>query len=177
MEEKKRSVSANALNYGLIAGAAVIVYSLLLYIANLYMNQALGYVGYVILLGVMVWGTLDYRKKTEKGFMTYGQAFTSCFLIGLIAGILASVYMLVFAQFINPGLINEILDKARTQLQEKNLTEEQIEAALVYTRKFTSPLMMMIFGFLAYAVISAILSLLAAIFLKKDDPGATTSAL
>ena len=37
--------------------------------------------------------------------------------------------------------------------------------------------MMMIFGFLAYAVISAILSLLAAIFLKKDDPGATTSAL
>ena len=44
MEEKKTSVAGNALNYGLITGAVVIVYNLLLYITNLYMNQSLGLV-------------------------------------------------------------------------------------------------------------------------------------
>ncbi|MCX6286222.1 MAG: DUF4199 domain-containing protein [Bacteroidetes bacterium] len=177
MDEKKPSVASNALNYGLITGAVLIVYSLLLYIANLYMNKSLGYISYLFLLGGMVWGTLEYRKKAANGFLTYGQAFTSCFLIGLIAGILGAVYMFIFAQFINPGLINEIIDQARVSMQGKNLTDDQIETALDYTRKFTSPILMMIFGFILYAIISAILGLLAAIFLKKPDPNATASSL
>jgi len=177
MEEKKRSLSSNALNYGLITGAVLIVYSLLLYIANLYLNKTLGYVGYVFLLGGMVWGTLEYRKKAANGFLTYGQAFNSCFLIGLFAGILAAIYMFVFAQFINPGLINEIIDQAKASFQDKNMTDDQIETALDYARKFTSPIMMMIWALVGYTIVSLILGLLAAIFLKKADPNAPTSAL
>jgi len=177
MEEKKPSPSGNALNYGLITGAVLIVYSLLLYIANLYLNKSLGYVGYVFLLGGMVWGTLEYRKKVTNGFLTYGQAFSSCFLIGLFAGILGAIYMFIFAQFINPGFVNEIIEQARIQMQAKNLTDDQIETALSYTRKFTSPVMMMIWGLVGYALVSVVLGLLAAIFLKKEDPNATASSL
>ena len=177
MEEKKPSVTGNALNYGLITGAVLIVYSLLLFIVNLYLNKTLGYISFVFLLGGMVWGTLEYRKTAGNGFLTYGQAFNSCFLIGLFAGVLGAIYAFVFAQYIHPGYVNEIIDQARIQLQEKNLSDDQIESALDSTRKFTSPLLMMIFGLLGYAIISAILGLLAAIFLKKVDPSAPTSAL
>jgi len=177
MEEKKPSSAANALNYGLITGAVLIVYSLILYIANLYLNKSLGYVGYVFLLGGMVWGTLEYRKKAVNGFLTYGQAFSSCFLIGLFAGILGSIYMFIFAQFINPGFVNEIIDQARVSMQGKNMTDDQIETALEYTRKFTSPVMMMIWGLVGYTLISLVLGLIAAIFLKKVDANATTSSL
>ena len=177
MEEKKQSVVANALNFGLITGAVVIVYSLLLYIANLYMNRSLGFVAYVLLLGGMVWGTLEYRKKSMNGFMTYGQAFSSCFLIGLFAGILATIYMFVFVQYIHPGLVNEVIEQTRIKLQEQNMTEDQIESALDYTRKFTTPIMMTIWGLVGYSLISLMLALVAAIVLKKPDPNAQTSAL
>ena len=178
MEEKKRSVSANALNYGLITGAVMIVFNLILFISNLYMNRTLGYIGYVFMLGGMVWGTLEYRKKLENGFMTYGEALTSCFLIGLFAGILGVIYIVIFAKFINPGFINEIVEQARAQMQSKNnLTEDQIETALDYTKKFTTPVWMAIWGLLGSAFMSLILGLLAAIFLKKVDPNAPKSAL
>ena len=177
MEEKKQSVVANALNFGLITGAVVIVYSLLLYIANLYMNRSLGFVAYVLLLGGMAWGTLEYRKKSMNGFMTYGQAFSSCFLIGLFAGILATIYMFVFVQYIHPGLVNEVIEQTRIKLQEQNMTEDQIESALDYTRKFTTPIMMTIWGLVGYSLISLVLALVAAIVLKKPDPNAQTSAL
>lgn len=177
MEEKKRSVTINSLNYGLITGAVIIVYSLLLYIANLYMNKGLGFVAYVFLLGGMFWGTLEYRKKSMNGYMTYGQAFSSAFLIGLFAGIIGTIYMFIFVQYINPGMVNEIIEQTRVKLQDQNLTEDQIESALDYTRKFTTPLMMTIWGLVAYTLISLVLGLLSAIFLKKPDPNATTSAL
>ncbi len=175
--EKKQSVAVNALTYGLITGAVVIVYSLLMYIANLYMNKWVSSISYLFLLGGMVWGTLEYRKKAGNGFITYGQAFTSSFIIGMIAGVLVTIYSFIFIQYINPGMINEIIEQARVQMQDKNLTEDQIEAALDMTRKFTTPGLMTVFGLGAYALVSAILGLIAAIFLKKPDPNAPTSAL
>jgi len=175
--EKKQSVAANALTYGLIAGAVIIVYSLVLYIANIYLNKGVSSISYLFLLAGMVWGTLEYRKKSDNGFMTYGQAFASCFMIGLVAGVLATIYMFIFVQYINPGMINEIIEQARIQMQSQNLTDDQIESALDMTRKFTSPVLITIWGLVAYAGISAILGLLAAIFLKKIDPNAPSSAL
>jgi hypothetical protein len=178
MEEKKHSVSANSLNYGLITGGVMIVFNLILFISNLYMNQSLGYIGYLFRLGGMVWGTLEYRKKLQNGFMTYGEAFSSCFLIGLFAGILGVVYIVIFAKFINPGFINEIVEQARIKMQAKNnLTEDQIETALDYTRKFTTPVWLAIFGLLGSAFMSVVLGLLTAIFLKKTDPGTSQSTM
>ncbi len=109
--------------------------------------------------------------------MTYGQAFSSCFLIGLFAGILATIYMFVFVQYIHPGLVNEVIEQTRIKLQEQNMTEDQIESALDYTRKFTTPIMMTIWGLVGYSLISLVLALVAAIVLKKPDPNAQTSAL
>lgn len=173
MEEKKNSSIQNAMIYGLITGVVMIVFHLLMFIMNLYMNRSIQYVSYLLLLAGMVYGTYDYRKKSTGGFMTYGQAFSSLFLIGLFAGILGAIYSFIFASYIHPGIINEIIDQARAGMQDKNMTDDQIETALQYTRKFTSPAMMLIFGLLGYSIISLILGLLAAIFLKKNDPNAT----
>ena len=177
MEEKPRSLSQNALYFGLITGAALVVYSLILYLSGQYMNKTLGYFSFILLVGGMVYGTLDYRKKNMNGFLTYGKAFSSCFLIGLFAGIIAAVYSFVFAQFIYPGYVNEILDKTRESMLSSGggMTEEQIDTALEYTRKFTSPVMMAVMTLVIYPVFSAILSLIIAIFLKKEDPTLNTN--
>jgi len=176
MEEKSRSTTVQGMYFGAITGIAIIIFSLLLYVADLHMNRSVTWISYLFLLGGMIWGTLDYRKKYLNGFMSYGKAFSTTFMIGLFAGILGSIYIFVFAQFIHPGFIQEIMEQSREQIvnSNPNLSEEQVEQALAISSKFTSPVMMMIWGVVMYAIFSAILGLIAAIFLKKEDKSLTT---
>ena len=120
---------------------------------------------------------LEFRKKYSGGFLTYGKAFSSCFWIGLFAGVLASVYLFVFVQFIHPGFINELLDQARQNMlsSRPDMSEEQLEQALSISSKFMSPVMLVISGLVAYAAISAIIGLILAIFLKKEDHSLNTT--
>jgi hypothetical protein len=172
MEEKPRSVISNGIYFGLITGGVLIFFSLIMYLLDLYMNQAVNWIGYIFLLAGMIWGTLEFRNKHNNGFLSYGKAFSSCFWIGLFAGILASVYLFVFVQFIHPGFINELLDQMRTNMltSNPNMSEDQIEQAVAVSSKFMSPLMMTLWGLAAYAAMSAIFGLIIAIFLKKEDP-------
>jgi hypothetical protein len=171
MEEKPRSVAMNALWFGLITGAVLVLYSLILFLAGLHTNKYMGYFGYVVLVGGMVWGTLEYRKKYLGGFIPYAKAFTSCFMIGLYAGIVIGIYMFIFTKFIHPGFIQEMLDISRQAIYESNasMSDEQVEQALEISAKFMSPPMMAIWSFVGYLFASAIIGLLAAIFLKKED--------
>lgn len=172
MEEKQRSVISNSLNYGLLVGAAMIVFSLIMYIADLYMNKAVNWIGYIFLVAGMIWGTLEYRKKYANGFLSYGKAFSSCFWIGLFGGIISTIYFFIFIKFIHPGFINEIIDQMRANMIASNpeMSEDQMEQAISMSSKFMSPVFMTLWGFAAYAAMSAVLGLIIAIFLKKEDP-------
>lgn len=171
MEEKQKSVISSALVFGLITGAAGIVFHLVTYLSNLYLNQYVSWLGYLVVAAGMVYGTLDYRKKQSGGFLTYGKAFSSCFWIGLFAGIVSTFYFFIFINYLHPGMVNEILEQARVKMLEQNsMSEDQVEQALAMQQKFMSPLMMTLWGFFAYAIVSAILGLILGIFLKKNDP-------
>jgi hypothetical protein len=177
MEEKPRSVISNGIYYGLITGGALIVFSLIMFLLDLYLNRAVSWIGYIFLLAGMVWGTLDFRKKYANGYLTYGKAFSSCFWIGLFAGILASIYLFIFVKFIHPGFINELLDQIRTNMltSNPNMSDDQIEQAVSMSAKFMSPVMMTIWGLAAYAAMSAVIGLILAFFLKKEDPSLNTT--
>ena len=177
MEEKPRSATVHALYYGLITGAAMVVLSLILYITNLYMNRTLGYLSFILLIGGMVWGTLEYRKTYLNGFISYGKAFSLCFLIGLFAALLSACYTFIFAQFIYPGFSQEILEKAREGMinSGRSMSEEQIDQAMKYTEMFTTPVMIAVWSVITFAFFSVILSLLTAIFLKKGDKSLSTN--
>jgi hypothetical protein len=148
-----------------------------MFLLDLYLNKAVNWISYLFLVGGMVMGTIEFRKKYSNGFLTYGKAFTSCFLIGLIAGILGTCYFFVFIQFIHPGFINEMLDQVRASMltSKPDMTEEQIEQAVSMSAKFMTPGMMTIWGMAAYAAMSAIIGLILAIFLKKEDPSLNTN--
>jgi hypothetical protein len=176
MEEKKTSLGMNSLTYGCYTGIALIAFTLIMYLANLYMNQVLQYLSFLLLIAGMVIGTLQYRKLHLNGFMTYGQAFTSAFLIGLFAAILSTVFTYFYVKYINTGLIDEILVAARQKMEAKagTMSQEQIDQALSWTERFMTPVWMTIWGLLGTAFWSAVFSLVLAIFLKKKDPNAPT---
>jgi len=177
MEEKQPSVLSNGLLYGAITGIALILFSLILFLTDLYLNKTMSWISYLFLVGGMLYGTLEYRKKYTNGFITYGKAFISCFWIGLFAGIIGSLYMFVFAKYIHPGFVQELLDQARTNIMttNPNMSDEQVEQAVSISAKFLSPGMMAVWGLVAYAAISAVIALILAIFIKKEDPSLKTT--
>ncbi len=177
MEEKTRTTTVNGIYFGLATGAGLVVLSLILFLTDLLMNRWLSSVGYLILIAGMVYGTLEYRKNYLSGFMSYGKAFSVLFKIGMFAGLVSAIYMFVFAEFIHPGFVQEILEKSREEMLSKNpnLTEEQLEMGLSWAAKFTSPVAMMIIGFLMNLLASAVIGLIAATFLKKEDTSLNTT--
>ena len=177
MEEKPRSVISNGIYFGLITGAAMIVFSLVMFLLDLYLNRAVSSVGYVFLVAGMIWGTLEFRKKYSNGFLSYGKAFSSCFWIGLFAGIIGAVYLFVFAKFIHPGFVNELIEVQRAGMMASNpeMSDDQVDQAMSMASKFMSPVIMTVWALVAYAAMSAVIGLIAAIFLKKEDPSLNTT--
>lgn len=174
MEEKQTSLGMHTLIYGAGTGIALIILSLILYVSNLYMNEVLRYLSYVVLIAGMVVGSLQYRKVQLKGFMTFGQAFSTNFLIGLFASIVSVIFFFFYLKYINTGLIDEIMTQIKTKMEAKagTMSQEQMDQAMVWTERFMTPVWMVVWGLLGYTFWSAVFSLVIALFIKKKDPDA-----
>lgn len=171
MDEQPKSSTSNALTYGLITGAVMIVYSLILYLLNLHLNKYLGYISFFIMIAGMSYGTIQFRNKIMKGFISYGKAYSSGFMIALFAGILGAIYAYIFYKLIAPDVVGEILDMTRQNIMSKSpqLSDEQVEQAMNMTAKFMTPALMSIFYLIYSLIVAAIGSLITSIFIRKED--------
>jgi hypothetical protein len=175
MEEKAKSSTPNALTYGLITGAVMIVYSLIIYLLNLYLNKYLGYISFAILIAGSAYGTVQFRNKVLNGYISYGKAYSSGFMIALFASIISAVYAFFFYKFIAPDVVREILDMARQNIMTRSpeMSDEQIEKAMEMTAKFMTPPMMSLFVLLYSIIVAAIAGLITSVFIKKEDKSAS----
>ncbi|MBU2651195.1 MAG: DUF4199 domain-containing protein [Bacteroidetes bacterium] len=178
MEKQQVSSGKIALNYGLIFGVILIIFSLILFILDVGIKdmRTWGYVSYVFIIAGMFLGMKAYRDKT--GFLTYGKAFGLGFLISLYAFIILAIYNYIYFTVINPGIVEEILLMAEEQMMETNpnLTDADLETALAMTKKFTSPLWMTIWGLVVNAIVGLLLSLIVSLFMVKKETPAETAA-
>lgn len=163
------TLGKNALNYGLILGGINVVYSLILWLMGQTFNKSLGYISLLFVIGIMFYGTKEYRDKHLGGFMTYGKAFTSNFLIGLYSAIIGTIFMFILYKFIDTTLLVTLKETAIDAAMQKNpnVTQEQLEKTMSF---FMSPLFFLISGLFGGAIFAAILSLLVSIFHKKEQP-------
>jgi len=170
--ENKTSLSQFTLKYGIVTGLAIIVFSVIIYLldVSLETQRNIGYIAWVILIVGMIWAIKDFRNKVLNGFISYGKAFSVSFLTGLFAGILASVWQFILMKFIDPGLVQKILDASEEQLMNNpDITEEQLEMAMSMTEKFTTPAMISVWSLVAYVIIALIIGLIISIFMKKEE--------
>jgi hypothetical protein len=171
MEEKIKTPAAHALIYCLIPAGAMIVYGIILYLFNENLNRFLSALSYIFLIAGMVYGTLQYRKQYLNDNMSYSQAFTTCFMIGLFCMIILTVFNFIFYKFIDPGIVQQMKDMAREQMLAKrpDMTDQQLEAATSMQDKFMSPGALAIFGLLGGVLVSLVIALILGLFLKKQD--------
>lgn len=171
MEQTNASWSKTAMTYGIYLGLISILYSVILYVTGQTGNQTLGYVGYIFIIGIVIWALITYRDKINGGYMSYGTGVGIGFMTALIGGILGSIFAYVLFAIIDPSLPEQLLGKALEEAIAKNPEIEQnLDMVEGMMRKMMSPTAIAIMGVVSSAIGGIIISLILAAIFKKDKP-------
>jgi Protein of unknown function (DUF4199) len=123
-------------------------------------TTSLRYISYLIMFAGLLVGTLQYRKA-NGGYLSFGEGYKAGILMTLIIAVISTISLAIFLQT-HPGFMDKILAQTQAMYVNKGMSSDQIETAMSYARKFTSPAVMTLFGFIGGILTGAIVSLLSA---------------
>ena len=173
MENQKSSIKQIALNYGVIWGLLSIVLSVVAYVTNNYIDRPmwLTIAGLAIMIGIIVYG-LKAFKSANEGFLSVSEALKVGLAISVIAGIIGTIYNLLFVTVIEPEFINQTLEFTRETLITDNpeMTQEQMDMTMGITEKMMTPLVMSAMGIIFTLFLGFITSLIAGLVMKVNRP-------
>lgn len=170
MEKQQKTISNQALNFGIVTGLVMIVFTVILYLFNATAEPYAGYGNYIILLIGIILATKIYRDKEAGGYLRYGQGVGLGTLLALFASILAGIFSYLLYAYIDPSAIEPMLDAARDQMYQRGLEGRELDQAMSMTEKFTSPHWIAISSIFYTTIVGLILSLIVTIFLKREQP-------
>lgn len=157
------------LGYGVIIALAMIMLSLVLFLLELDQSKPLQLLSYVILLAGILLSQLNYRNKYFNGYIEYGKAFTVGMLTSICLAIIMGVYTFIFFKYINPGAMEEVMVQTEQQMMDRGMSDMEIEQGMMMASKFNSVGVFTFFAVVGNIVIGIIISLITAIFVKKED--------
>jgi hypothetical protein len=165
---ERPSVSKIALKYGLISGVFMTLFSLILSMLHLDLEQQsfYGYGGYLILIIAIILALIEYRKFNEG--LVYSKGLKLGTWVSLYAGLISSIYTYIYLKFIDHSLIEMIRDAQISALEDQEMTDAQIEQAMQIMNMMIVPGWLAIVAFIFIIILGFIFSLvLSAIFQKK----------
>jgi len=168
MENQNVSPWKANLNWGLILGFVTVIYTAILYFANQMFNQSLGYLSILIMIVILFFGIKAYRDQYKGGYMKYGQAVGAGVIISLYASILSAIFTIVLYKLIDPDLINKLYAFTEQRILDRGTPEEQLEIAMQFSKVFLNPYIMAGMAIVNGLFVGLIISLIEAIFLKKE---------
>jgi len=169
MEENKTSLMKQAMTFGAIIGLALVVYSILLYIAGLTFSKRLGFIQYIVLFIGIYWGSRNYRDKALDGFIKYGRALSLGVWISIFVGIITLFFNFIMLRYIDPGLIDKYMAIAEESMEgSRFLSADQIEDGLEKSRKLMTSVWSVPIGLISFVAIGFVMSLITSAFVKRN---------
>lgn len=170
MQEEKLSVSTTqvGLKFGVYSGIALALYGILMAELNLQEDTFLGFLGYVLLISAMHFGIADYKKSNE-GYMTFGQGLGIGMLISTLTGLITGLSQSIYFYF-KPAVIVEMKDQILKEYQRQNIPQEQIDFAMKMMDYVISPTGIFFAILISYVFFGLLLSLLVSAFTSKNPP-------
>lgn len=160
------STARVALKAGLITGLAMTVYTIILNLAGVAQSSPLHYVSILLLIGGLVYAMRDF-KELNGGYMSYGQGLGVGSLTAGVAGLLSSLVNMFYLKFVDPSLLQRTLDEQRIQMEDRGMTDAQIEQAIDITQQISGFSFLFVTLFMLF--VGFVLSLVIAAILKRDQ--------
>lgn len=173
------NVSARSIGtkYGGIAALITILLGLVFHVAGLSdyteqnspTNWIASVLNWVVMGGAMYMGMKKYKEEAG-GYMTFGQGFSVGFWASLIIMIASAVWIFIFFSFVEPGLMDTIMEATRDNMLEQGQSEEQVDQAMQYTAMFMKPWSFALFGGISVLITGIIIALIVAAISQRKPP-------
>ena len=172
MEEKvKAPFWKPALMYGAILGLVSVFISLVFYFIGMATDNWTNWLNMGIGLVLLVYLMIQYRNVHLGGYASFGQIFIMVLVsAGIVSTIISVLYQYVLFTFIDPGL----LDQAKIVAEEKimnnsRIPESMYDDILERVDKRTTVAFMTKMGLILGPVLNALIGLIVAAFIKKEE--------
>ncbi len=155
--------------FGLYLGLISIVSFMIAMIAEL--DQQSGwnnFISAIIFIAIIFFAHKAF-KEGGNGFMSYGQGVGISFWVAAVGGVISSVFMFIYIKFIDDSMLQKIKDKSIYDMEERGMTDEQIDQAMGFASMFMSPTAMLIMGIVGSIFMGVLIGLIVTIFTQKKD--------
>lgn len=171
METEKASAKKIMINYGVLLGVISVLLNVVMYVTNNHLQPhwSLQLIGVGIFIAVVVTAHKTFRKE-NGGYLTLAQALKVGLGIALISAIIGAIYTYLLMNVIEPTYMQQVLEIQQEAMIEKNMSQEQIDAATAMSEKFSGPGIVIAFQLIAGLFFGFIISLISGLVFKKDNP-------
>lgn len=158
------------INYGVYLAVASILINLIFYATGtlISLGWLIGIIGFGLVIAIIIFGIKKY-KEANNGIISWGQAVKIGVGISIVSGVIGVLYNLIFNNYIDPTMQDQIMDIQRQAWADANMTSEQIEAAEEMANNFSSPTITSAIQIVASAFFGFIISAIAGAIMKKTE--------
>jgi len=173
MNPKNPSLKSIIITYGLLLGGISVVFQLMLFFLDMhYKNDTTaGIVSLVIMIGIMLYAFLQYRKSNE-GFLSLGEALKMGIGIALVSALIGIVYTQILINVLDPDTMQKQMELSMETLKAENpeIPQEALETARSMQEKMSSPLILTAIQIVFALFFGFIISLIGGLIVKKSRP-------
>lgn len=172
--ESQNTVSPGkvGLNFGIYLGLILVFIQVVLYATGMALEgiQWPMYIFYLI-FAIMIFVAVKSFKKSNGGFLSISEALKTGVSAAAVSGLIYLIYNILLFYVIEPGYGEMILEVSREKMLESgNVSEEQIEMALKFTRYMINPFLGGAIWIALSALFGLIYSLIAGAIWKQNRP-------
>ena len=159
--------------YGLILAGISIVYFLTLTLADVDQTSGIGrWIPIVFYIAVIFLAHKNYKEKGD-GYMAYGQGMGITFWLALVSSVIYSIFFYAYIKFIDSSFVEMIKNSEIEKMQEKGMSDEQIDQAMGIASMFMTPEAMFGFGLVFGTIMIVCIGLVVTAFTQNKNPQAT----
>ncbi|MBA7529787.1 hypothetical protein ES705_21986 [subsurface metagenome] len=159
----------HTLIYGSIIGVTIALYQVLLYVFGMANNKTLENVThFLFVLGIFI-AVKRFRDQESEGIINFQKAFTTGLLTSMFVAIIGAIYTFFQLKYLSPNLLQVVIDLFQERLFRSDISEDQLEIQFALVEKLFTPALVAWFSVLSYLFIGAIISLIVAVLLKRDE--------
>ena len=167
------SLKSLVINYALLLAGISIAFNLMLFFLDMHyqQSQASGIVGIVIMIGVIIYAFIQFKKNNE-GFISLSESLKIGLGISAVAALIGVVYSFILSEFLDPNLMQKAIDfqMEKMRIENPEMTQDQLENIRSMQEKFSGPLIRSAFQIIGSLFIGFIISLIGGLIVKKVRP-------
>jgi hypothetical protein len=152
--------------YVIMAALSIVVF-LAMSFASIDMSSGVGRWATLPIYLIVIYLAQKHFLDNGDGFMSYGQGMGITWWLALVSSVIYSIFFYVYIKFIDGSFVQIIMDKQREDMQNRGMSDEQIDQAMSFSAPFMSPEMMLVFGLIGGIIIIMICGLIVTIFTQK----------